>query len=545
MDSWSFNKEIELNLQDALGVLSRSSKYSVSTLRTEQTVDELQVLKDHLYVTPDIQNEFETALEGALKQPHNNNIVCLCGSSGDGKSEILTKLYTKFNHAIDFHLDATHSNSQHKSAIDCLDEKFDKFKRSNRPLAIGINIGMLQKFLKHGSERHHDIKESFEKYFENRHIKGYKDKNTSFYDFECYPRLNFSSSKITSDFISDFLSKLTESTPSNPFYKYYQLENKTSSYVAKNFEILSLVSFQNKLIELFGLARLMEEQFLIPRIFVDFIYQILTMKNEDGIIGNVFTKFDNEFSRCFTKVDPINVRSQALDSFYLEYTTQTVSSEVQDDINILSSLTNFILTPEGIVRAAYLLGEEILKSSLADFSKESFLQESLTNYLSLIDIFQKRKLTSEDEDLCLNIVEELIVNSALEYSNRLLPSKVDGFIVSRKLKDYSICNKVNIQADLDWIESHKLTSTDIIPIPLIINNGPVYIFNIDLNTMIQAVFISNGFRPNRQNLETIAKFDELISHIVDRTIKTESMKLISNNRTISVSKNRRRYTVEV
>jgi DNA phosphorothioation-dependent restriction protein DptF len=534
-----------VNLQDAIGVLSRASKYSVSTLRTENTVDELQALKDHLYITPDIQIEFEGALEDALKKPQTNSIVCLCGSSGDGKSEILTQLYKKFSNSIDFHLDATHSNSQHKSAIDCLDEKFDEFKISNKPLAIGINIGMLQKFLKQGSERHKDIKESFEKYFENRQIKGYKAKGISFYDFECYPRLNFSSSKITSDFISEFLSKLTEATQKNPFYKYYQLENKTNSYVAKNFEILSLPSFQNKLIELFGLARLMEEQFLIPRIFVDFIYQILTIKNEDGIIGNVFSRFDNQFSRCFTKVDPINIRSRALDSFYLEYTTQTLSTEVQDDINTLSSLIDFTLTPEGTVRAAYLLGEEVLKSSLADFSKKSYLEESLTNYLNLIRIFQKGELTGEDEDLCLNIIEELIVNSALDYSNRLLPSKVDGFIVSRKLKYYSICNKVNIQADLEWIENHQLTSTDIIPIPLIINNEAVYIFNIDLNTMIQAVYISNGFRPNRQNIEIIAKFDELISHIVDRTIETESMKLISNNKTISVSKNRRRYTVEV
>jgi len=534
-----------LNLQKALGVLSRSSKYSVSTLRTENTVDELQALKDHLYITPDIQIEFEGALEDALKRPHTNSIICLCGSSGDGKSEILTQLYKRFSNSIDFHLDATHSNSQHKSAIDCLDENFDEFKANNRPLAIGINIGMLQKFLKQGSKRHNDIKESFEKYFKNRHVKGYEANGISFYDFECYPRLNFTSSKITSDFITDFLSKLTEATPSNPFYKYYQLENQTSSYVAKNFEILSLPPFQKKLIELFGLARLMEEQFLIPRIFVDFIYQILTMRNEDGIVGNVFTKFDNEFSRCFTKVDPINVRSQALDNFYLEYTTQTLSSKVQDDINTLSSMIRFPLTPEGVVRVAYLLGEETLKSSLADFSKESYLQKSLTNYLNLISIFQKGELTSEDEDLCLNIVEELIVNSALDYSNRLLSSKVDGFIVSRKLKDYSICNKVNIQADIEWIEKHQLTSIDKIPIPLIINNEPVYIFKIDLNTMIQAVYISNGFRPNRQNLETIAKFDELISHIVNRTIETESMKLISNNKTISVSKNRRRYTVEV
>ena len=117
--------------------------------------------------------------------------------------------------------------------------------------------------------------------------------------------------------------------------------------------------------------------------------------------------------------------------------------------------------------------------------------------------------------------------------------------MSRQLDDYFICNKVNVQADIDWIEKHHLISTDFIPIPLIINsNDSPYIFNIDLNTMIQAEYISNGFRPNRQNLESIAKFDELISHIIDRTIKTESMKIISGNKVISVSKNRRRYTVE-
>ncbi|MEZ9795363.1 hypothetical protein AB4283_24760, partial [Vibrio splendidus] len=61
---------------------------------------------------------------------------------------------------------------------------------------------------------------------------------------------------------------------------------------------------------------------------------------------------------------------------------------------------------------------------------------------------------------------------------------------------------------------------------------------------IQAIYISNGFRPNRQSLEGVAKLDELISHIIDKTIKTDAMKIISDNKVISVSKNRRRYTVE-
>lgn len=534
-----------MNLQDALGVLSRSSKYSVSTLRTENTVDKLQALKDHLYITPDIQIDFESALENALKQPQTKSIVCLCGSSGDGKSEILTKLYKKYSHSIDFHLDATHSKSQHKSAIDCLDEKFNEFKLNNKPLAIGINIGMLQKFIKQGSERHDDIKDTFKEYFVNRHRKGFVAKNVTFYDFECYPRLQFSSRKVTSDFISKFLNKLTEKSSKNPFWEYYQLENKSTSYVANNFDVLSLKSFQNKLIELFGLARLMEEQFLIPRTFVDFIYQILTKKNEDGIIGNIFSKFDNEFSHIFVKVDPLNSRCSEVDSFYLEFATQTISKEVQNDIDLLHSITNISLSPEGIIRSSYLLNNEGLNSQLADFSKNSFLQKSLEHYLCLVDLYKKNEFTEEDEDNYLNIVEELIVSSALEYANRLLPSKGEGFIVSRQINEFSICNKANIQADVGWAESHDLLSTDAIPVALVVNDGPILKFNIDLNIILQAVYISDGYRPNRQNLEVIAKFDELIGHIVERTINTESMKLISNQKTIVINKNRRRYTVEV
>ncbi|MBW3513356.1 DNA phosphorothioation-dependent restriction protein DptF [Shewanella sp. NKUCC01_JLK] len=538
-------KELKLRLKEALGVLSKSSKYSVSTLKTEQIVDDLQSLKDYLYIPPQIQYDFEKALDDAVEQSLGGNIICLCGSSGDGKSEILTKLYKKFSGFIDFHLDATHSSQQHRSAIDCLDERFDEFKENSKSLAIGINVGMLQKFIKQGAERHDDIKSSFEAYFTNRHMKGYRHKNVSFYDFECYPRLSFSEQTVTSSFISDFLKKLTEPSIENPFYEYYLLEEKTDSKVARNFEVLSLLHFQNKLIELFCLARLLEEQFLIPRIFVDFIFQIVTKEHEDGIIGNVFSDLDNEFSQCFRRVDPINYRSAELDCFYLEYATNTLSENMAYDISQLNTVTGCSLSPQGLVRGAYLLNGHNLKSTLPNFYKDSYLQIALKHYLRLVSVYEAVELSVRDEDDCLNIIEDLILKSLLEYANRQLPVQVDGYIVSRKLNEYSVCNKINIQADIEWIKRHQLISNDIIPIPLIINNEPVYTFNLDLKTLVQAVYISNGFRPNMQNIEAIAKFEELLAHIVDRTLESESLKLVSRDKTVSINKNRQRFTVEV
>ena len=224
----------KLTLREALSVLSKSSLYSVSTLRKEEEIDVYQQLKDYLYITPQIQDDFKQALLSA----NSSDIICLCGSSGDGKSETLTKLYKDLNHKIDFHLDATHSRGQYQSAIDCLNDQFDQFRLSSKPLAIGINIGMLQKFVKFGDERHQDIKNSFSLFFDNRHKKGFKTGNHVFYDFECYPRIEFTDNKVSSDFVSKFLQKLTNKNEDNPFWQFYLEECKWPSYLVKNFETL-------------------------------------------------------------------------------------------------------------------------------------------------------------------------------------------------------------------------------------------------------------------------------------------------------------------
>jgi len=531
-----------LGLKSALSVLSKSSPYSVSTLRKEGDSDAQQKLKDYLYITPPIQIEFETALKAAGV----DDIICLCGSSGDGKSEILTQLYKEHSCKVDFHLDATHSKSQHQSAVDCLNDEFDKFKSSPKPLAIGINIGMLQKFMKLGDERHNNIKASFGEYFENRHTKGFKSGNVSFYDFECYPRLEYTNNKITSMFVSKFLQKLTCNSDKNPFWQYYLDDVQSSSgIINKNFEILSLEAFQNKLIELLGLARLHEEQFLTPRNFVDFVYQLLTREHSEGIVGNLFGDFDSEYCQVFKKFDPNKFRSLVLDTFYLEYSTNTLGQDLQKELQILSSWTGVELSPQGIVRCAYMLGETGKIPLIENLTKNSCLQQALKYYLCLIDIYSKDKLTCEDEDNYFNFVEDLLIISSFEYANRALPIKSNDYIVSRRIESYSICNKVSAQVDMDEVVKHKLISSDSLPIPLIINNKDTFTFDLDLKTIVQAIQISYGYRPNRQNLEAIAKFDELVSHIVSRTVDAESMKVISSDKVSVININRKRFSVEV
>ncbi len=120
-----------LTLTKALGVLAKSSPFSVSTV-TSRKKDELDELKAWLFVQQDI----ETDLRKLLASLQGQKIIFLCGSSGDGKSEILTRCISEYQDKFDFHLDATHSFAPHQSAIQALDEKFDEHKRCLKPLVV-------------------------------------------------------------------------------------------------------------------------------------------------------------------------------------------------------------------------------------------------------------------------------------------------------------------------------------------------------------------------------------------------------------------------
>ncbi len=106
-----------MGLRDALSVLDKSSPHSVST-DFESNDLELNEIKSHLY----IETEIERAFGSKLSQLRKNDFLFLCGSSGDGKSEILTRYKSKYNEAIDFHLDATHSFEPQSTAIETLDK---------------------------------------------------------------------------------------------------------------------------------------------------------------------------------------------------------------------------------------------------------------------------------------------------------------------------------------------------------------------------------------------------------------------------------------
>lgn len=512
-----------ITLRQALSVLDKSSPYSVSTLRLEEEPNKWLKIKDYLYIPSIIETDFKNA----LLQAQQGDLFFLCGSSGDGKSEILTRLYQQFKNKIKFHLDATHSTKQHNTAVDCLNELFDYYKKTKCPLAIGINVGMMQKYIKYGDETHNDIKEYLTHFFPKLQKTPFTKDKAHFFDFEDYPRLDFSNNQITSTFVSEFIDKLTRESDNNPFWQAYVNDQRKTDSTTSNFKLLSNKTIQKNLIELLGLIRLYNDQFLTPRIFVDFIYKLIVTKNDDGLVGNLFSCLDNDISQKICYFDPNKIRNKDLDSFNLAFHTHSLNDHDEKYINYLCQLSgNGSLSFKGIIQLAYLMKDDV--NDHISILKNVFKSEEIEYYLKLIEIYNASDINAESEEILFKILNNVLINSIYKYVNRHLPIKTESYLITRELSHHIIISKADIHYDNNWIKEHKLNQNNFIPIPLTINEEPI-IFNLDINLMALCLKIHNGFLPNNQRQENLSKFEEIIYTIIKKLKTVEDIQLFNKN----------------
>ena len=127
-----------MDFEELIEALSKGSATAVTTL--ESNVADLNALKEYLYVQTPVEAALRAEIDNNLKKPR---VIFVCGSSGDGKTELFRRIYSSYGTKVRFHLDATHSFDPQKDAIAALDDQFSEFKAGNESLVVGINIGML------------------------------------------------------------------------------------------------------------------------------------------------------------------------------------------------------------------------------------------------------------------------------------------------------------------------------------------------------------------------------------------------------------------
>lgn len=518
-----------MRLKKALGMLSKSSPYAVSTVG--QNVDEeLEKIKDYLYLETDIERAFKAKIEKI--RPHE--IVFLCGSSGDGKSEILNRYRKKYKSSIDFHLDATHSFKPSETAIETLDTIFSRFSESDRPLVVGINIGMLGNYEREGAEQHEEVRMAIKSFLDGRPKAG----SYTFLDFENFPKFQIVDEEIRSKFFSGLLGKVVIDDSRNPFRDIFNAElDAGDQRLVANYLLLRDPSIQKTVVELLLCARIRKDQFITARMLLDFIYCVLT--GPGYLFDTIFGGGENELLAAMAEFDPSILRDKELDLFVLHRTLDFKSDNYDGFISEVASKYKVTenLNPQGLVRLFYLMKNTRLNNNYHLKFSNSFNDAPLFHYKKVWSLHKSFDGSNESKAKLKPFYSDIVLLAINRYANRNAPylTKDEFYISSNGESDLAAEVEISISYqlicadefhDISQFYMHiKVNDEQLMPVPV----------NVNLLAMMMA--ICNGFRPNKHNKNSVVLLDELVTRIGRYASNSNVLFLHNNGSRIKLKEN--------
>lgn len=507
-----------ITLRKALGVLAKSSSFSVTTM-THRQKDEFDQLKEQLFV----KQEIETELQRYLDVAKPGEIIFLCGSSGDGKSEILTRCKSnpRYQQRFSFHLDATHSFAPRQSAIDALNDLFSNHHQHSYPLLIGINTGMLANFAREGAECHLAIRTAIDSFLsaDQEESRPYRSGNCSFFDFEHYPKFQFNEKKQYSSFIKALLDNLTRDDDSNLFqfiFRHDETVNPELKEVA-NYKLLCLPGVQNVLITQLFKARLIKDQFVTTRTLLDFLHHLLM--GPGYLFDNLFTGAENDLIKKVSDFDPARLHTYEIDQFILRYELGLVDPELDDFLAALAPLhirfDRQCVNPgdaASLIRLFWLLQDESLGNNYHQkFSV--FFNESLFEHYSEIWHLHKNYTADSEQKKALNrfYTSELIAGIQ-RYANRKAPElsmQKEEFFLG-EYGGVKITAPVELKPDWEAIRNKNTAHPTGFDVHLKVGQNSLLPVRIGLNLFELLNKLNNGYRPNKYDKNAIVLLDEIV-----------------------------------
>ncbi len=506
-----------MSLKQLLNTLSRSSAQAVSTLGNAGS----NAVKEYLYIKTNIETAFQDAIEQANSR---EKVIFLCGSSGDGKSEILTRYYHQHKDKLHFHLDATHSFQPDMTAIETLDLAFYDHKKGDKPLVVGINIGMLGNYAEEGSDDHTNVKQSVKAFLQNDPDKIYP--NHAFLNFEDYPKFEPSNDQIIAPFIESLLSKLTSPTDDNPFYQAWKQEFGTSaSTLHANYRLLQYPEIQQVIVRTLLKVRLKYDQFLTARTLLDFVYHLLT--GPGHLFDNLFTTKSTELSKALTHFDPCTIRSKDIDLFLIQNSLNITDASFETFKTDVSELVISEQMETGSwIRFFYLIQDLELGNNYHERFKGDFRSQLYEEYVKIWLLHQQYTGKSSEKKELRNFYRKSLLEALFRFANRFAPeltSKSQIFLA--EYNGYQISTRADIKESMKRIDQHKpqrlshfnallkLGDEDLPPVP------------ISANFLDLILKINSGYRPNKHDKNNIVILEELIEDISRRVRGTDKLNI--------------------
>lgn len=522
----------KISFLGALSVLSKSSPFAVKTV-TQRAPDEYNEYKNWLYIPQKIEVDF---LE-RLQQAGPNEILFLCGSSGDGKSEILTRAYRRFGDKVSFHLDATHSLQPHQSAIQALDELFRDPKKRDRPLAVGINIGMLGNYVQEGADEHAEVKQAMQRFLESKAEEG----RFAFFDFEAYPKFRFSNEgDAFADFPMTLMQRLTEQDPANPFHR-AAVEWRSAggnSKLLTNYWLLSLEGIQRHIVKNLVKARLLKDQFMTSRTLLDFLYHLLV--GPGYLFENLFTAAGNELSERIAEFDPALIRSKELDQFLLHFELGLVDSECLEFIETLQSHGIWIDAKNGthaepLIQLFYVAQDEDLGNNYHKKFRAEFLDDALPEYARLWHLHHAFDGSSEMKSEIRKSYQSLVVAGIIRYANRNAPELPKGFVLLGEFNGVKVGAEVDMTPDyvrLQQAAGNKVLSKFDVAIRVGDQLLEKFAVNLSLLDLLQR--LNEGYRPNKYDKNAIVLLEAVVQRLRDIAKSSTRLTLVHSGRRTTV-----------
>lgn len=529
-----------ITLRKALGVLAKSSSFSVTTM-THRQKDEFDQLKEQLFV----KQEIETELQRYLDVAKPGEIIFLCGSSGDGKSEILTRCKSnpRYQQRFSFHLDATHSFAPRQSAIDALNDLFSNHHQHSYPLLIGINTGMLANFAREGAECHLAIRTAIDSFLsaDQEESRPYRSGNCSFFDFEHYPKFQFNEKKQYSSFIKALLDNLTRDDDSNLFqfiFRHDESVNPELKEVA-NYKLLCLPGVQNVLITQLFKARLIKDQFVTTRTLLDFLHHLLM--GPGYLFDNLFTGAENDLIKKVSDFDPARLHTYEIDQFILRYELGLVDPELDYFLAALAPLhirfDRQCVNPgdaASLIRLFWLLQNESLGNNYHQkFSV--FFNESLFEHYSEIWHLHKNYIADSEQKKALNrFYTSEIIAGIQRYANRKAPElsmQKEEFFLG-EYGGVKITVPVELKPDWEAIRNKNTAHPTGFDVHLKVGQNSLLPVRIGLNLFELLNKLNNGYRPNKYDKNAIVLLDEIVDLITEQAKSSSEIKFYAGGRRV-------------
>jgi len=521
-----------ITLRKALGVLAKSSSFSVTTV-THRQKDELDQLKEQLFV----KQEIETELLRYLDVAKPGEIIFLCGSSGDGKSEILTRCQSdpRYQRRFSFHLDATHSFAPRQSAIDALNELFANHHQQSSPLLIGINTGMLANFAREGAECHKMIRSAIDSFLSGQQdaSRPYRNESCSFFDFEHYPKFQFDENKQYSSFIKALLDNLTRDDDNNFFQFIFRREESVNPDLKEvaNFKLLCMPGVQNVLITQLFKARLIKDQFVTTRTLLDFLHYLLM--GPGYLFDNLFTGAENDLIKKVSDFDPARLHTYELDQFVLRYELGLVDADLDDFLAALEPLhikfdRQSVKSGDAtsLIRLFWLLQHESLGN---DYHRKfsAFFNESLFERYSEIWHLHSNYTAAPEQKRSLNRFYAFELIAGIQrYANRKAPElsmQKEEFFLG-EFGGVKITVPVEIKPDWDSIRNKHTAHSTGFDIYIKVGCNALPPVHIGLNLFELLHKLNNGYRPNKYDKNAIVLLDELVELISEQAKSSRDIK---------------------